>query len=120
MLANYTQGIDVLEEALEISKKKSFPLVEAHVLTRLGKIYPHSYAGKNVSLIVRKYHELDVLSLSAEYLEQTFNSMYNYADKNLEAQAYIYLAETFSAQGFNLKAYLVHFLITICFEIQQI
>lgn len=47
-----------------------------------------------------------VHSLSIEYLEQSLTALVHYPDKNAEAQAYIYMAETFSSEGHNVKAYL--------------
>lgn len=36
-----TLGIDALEEALAITKKKEYHLLQVYVLERLGKMYPY-------------------------------------------------------------------------------
>jgi hypothetical protein len=46
-----------------------------------------------------------VHTLSIEFLEQSQTALVHYPDRNTEAQAYIYMSETFSAQGENMKAY---------------
>ncbi len=105
----------MLEQSLAICRKKSYLLLEIHVMARLGKIYLKTFYLESFTLIQLNFYELGVLSLSVEFLELAITNLASYCDKNLEAQTYIYLAEAFSAEGFNMKAY-PHFCILFLFR----